>query len=46
MPSPTDELVTSVQGAPTRWEGGQVKDVGVHIITQTQIRILRAQCAR
>uniref|UniRef100_A0A3Q4I400 Bifunctional lysine-specific demethylase and histidyl-hydroxylase n=1 Tax=Neolamprologus brichardi TaxID=32507 RepID=A0A3Q4I400_NEOBR len=41
-----DELVTSVKGAPTRWEGGQVKDVGVHITTQTQIRILRAQCAR
>ncbi|XP_037541502.1 ribosomal oxygenase 1 [Nematolebias whitei] len=41
-----DELATSVQGAPARWEGGNVKDVGVQVTTQTQIRILRAGCAR
>lgn len=41
-----EELASSVLGAPTRWEGGRVKDVGVHITTQTQVRILRAGCAR
>ncbi|XP_041831983.1 ribosomal oxygenase 1 isoform X2 [Melanotaenia boesemani] len=41
-----DELMSSVQGAPARWEGGTIKDVGAHITTQTQIRILRAGCAR
>ncbi|KAM6915450.1 ribosomal oxygenase 1 [Xenentodon cancila] len=40
------EQASSVQGAPVRWEGGKVKDVGIHITTQTQIRILRAGCAR
>ncbi|XP_013875429.1 ribosomal oxygenase 1 [Austrofundulus limnaeus] len=40
------ELATSVQGAPTRWEEGQVKHVGVHVTTQTQVRMLRAGCAR
>ncbi|XP_017267249.1 ribosomal oxygenase 1 [Kryptolebias marmoratus] len=41
-----DELATSAQGAPARWEGGKVQDVGVQVTTQTQIRILRAGCAR
>lgn len=41
-----DELASTVQGAPARWEGGKVKDLGVHITTQTQVRILRAECAR
>lgn len=41
-----EELASSVLGAPTRWEDGRVKDVGVHITTQTQVRILRAGCAR
>uniref|UniRef100_A0A672GHK6 Bifunctional lysine-specific demethylase and histidyl-hydroxylase n=1 Tax=Salarias fasciatus TaxID=181472 RepID=A0A672GHK6_SALFA len=41
-----EELASSVRGAPTRWEDGRVKDVGVHITTQTQVRILRAGCAR
>uniref|UniRef100_A0A3Q2TDY8 Bifunctional lysine-specific demethylase and histidyl-hydroxylase n=1 Tax=Fundulus heteroclitus TaxID=8078 RepID=A0A3Q2TDY8_FUNHE len=41
-----DELATSVHGAPTRWAEGKVTDVGVHITTQTQIKILRAECAR
>ncbi|XP_047244298.1 ribosomal oxygenase 1 isoform X1 [Girardinichthys multiradiatus] len=41
-----DELATSVQGAPSRWADSEVKDVGVHITTQTQIRMLRAGCAR
>ncbi|XP_008395684.1 ribosomal oxygenase 1 isoform X2 [Poecilia reticulata] len=41
-----DELATSVHGAPARWENGKVKNVGVHITTQTKIRLLRAGCAR
>ncbi|KAM4528782.1 ribosomal oxygenase 1 [Fundulus diaphanus] len=41
-----DELATSVHGAPARWAEGKVTDVGVHITTQTQIKILRAECAR
>ncbi|KAK2856066.1 hypothetical protein Q5P01_004801 [Channa striata] len=41
-----EELSTSVQGAPTRWERGQVMDVGAHINSKTQVRILRAGCAR
>ncbi|XP_032441462.1 ribosomal oxygenase 1 isoform X1 [Xiphophorus hellerii] len=41
-----DELATSVQGAPARWENGKVKNVGVHITTQTKIKLLRAGCAR
>ncbi|XP_022073138.2 ribosomal oxygenase 1 isoform X2 [Acanthochromis polyacanthus] len=41
-----DELASSVQGAPARWENGQVKDVDIHITTQTQVRVLRAGCAR
>nr|XP_020459648.1 bifunctional lysine-specific demethylase and histidyl-hydroxylase NO66-like isoform X2 [Monopterus albus] len=41
-----DELASSVQGAPARWEDGQVIDVGAHINAQTQVRVLRAGCAR
>ncbi|KAM4712579.1 ribosomal oxygenase 1 isoform 2-T2 [Anableps anableps] len=41
-----DELATSVQGALTRWEDGNAKDVGVNITTQTCIKLLRAGCAR
>uniref|UniRef100_A0A3B3X598 Bifunctional lysine-specific demethylase and histidyl-hydroxylase n=1 Tax=Poecilia mexicana TaxID=48701 RepID=A0A3B3X598_9TELE len=41
-----DELATSVQGAPARWENGKVKNVGVHITTQTKIKLLRGGCAR
>lgn len=41
-----DELATSVKGAPARWERGRVMDVGVCITTQTQVRVLRAGCAR
>ncbi|KAM9355485.1 ribosomal oxygenase 1 isoform 2-T2 [Pholidichthys leucotaenia] len=41
-----DELLSSVLGAPARWEDGQVKDVSVHIAVQTKVRILRAGCAR
>ncbi|XP_015224469.1 PREDICTED: bifunctional lysine-specific demethylase and histidyl-hydroxylase NO66-like [Cyprinodon variegatus] len=41
-----NELATSVQGAATRWADGTVKDVGVLITTKTQIKIIRAMCAR
>ncbi|XP_040920422.1 ribosomal oxygenase 1 isoform X2 [Toxotes jaculatrix] len=41
-----EELASSVQGAPARWECGQVIDVGARISTQTRVRILRAGCAR
>ncbi|KAM9703613.1 ribosomal oxygenase 1 [Menidia menidia] len=41
-----DEYRTSVRGAPARWESGKVRNVGQHITSQTQIRILRAGCAR
>ncbi|XP_024146318.1 ribosomal oxygenase 1 isoform X2 [Oryzias melastigma] len=41
-----DELATSVQGAPVRWEDGRVKAMAPHITTQTQIKLLRAGCAR
>nr|XP_015803003.2 ribosomal oxygenase 1 [Nothobranchius furzeri] len=41
-----DELATSARGAPARWEDGKVKDVGTYMTTQTEIRILRAGCAR
>ncbi|XP_069017829.1 ribosomal oxygenase 1 isoform X2 [Embiotoca jacksoni] len=41
-----DELVSSVQGAPVRWECGQVKNMNVNITTQTRVRLLRAGCAR
>ncbi|XP_074540659.1 ribosomal oxygenase 1 [Halichoeres trimaculatus] len=41
-----EELASSVQGAPARWEQGQVKDAGAQITTQTQVRLLRAGCAR
>ncbi|XP_044025410.1 ribosomal oxygenase 1 [Siniperca chuatsi] len=41
-----EELASSVKGAPARWEHGQVVDVGVHITTQTRVRVLRAGCAR
>ncbi|XP_028295391.1 ribosomal oxygenase 1 isoform X2 [Gouania willdenowi] len=41
-----DELASSVQGAPARWEDGRVKGVGAQITTQTRVRILRAGCAR
>lgn len=46
MPSSTEELASSVQGAPARWERGQVMDVGAHIDTETRVRVLRAGCAR
>nr|XP_029131874.1 ribosomal oxygenase 1 isoform X2 [Labrus bergylta] len=41
-----EELASSVQGAPARWERGQVVDVGKQITTQTRVRLLRAGCAR
>ncbi|XP_034555883.1 ribosomal oxygenase 1 [Notolabrus celidotus] len=41
-----EELASSVQGAPARWERGQVKDVGAQITLQTRVRLLRAGCAR
>nr|XP_046229287.1 ribosomal oxygenase 1 [Scatophagus argus] len=41
-----EELGSSVRGARTRWERGQVKDVGAHITAQTRVRVLRAGCAR
>lgn len=41
-----EELASSVRGAPTRWECGQVIDVGTHITSQTRVRVLRAGCAR
>uniref|UniRef100_A0A7N6BTN2 Bifunctional lysine-specific demethylase and histidyl-hydroxylase n=1 Tax=Anabas testudineus TaxID=64144 RepID=A0A7N6BTN2_ANATE len=41
-----EELASSVQGAPARWECGQVMDVGAHINTETRVRVLRAGCAR
>lgn len=41
-----EELASSVQGAPARWEQGQVRDAGAQITTQTQVRLLRAGCAR
>lgn len=43
---PAEELASSVQGAPARWAGGEVKGVGMHITTKTQVRLLRAGCAR
>lgn len=46
MPSPSEELASSVKGARTRWEHGQVIDVGAHITTHTRVRVLRAGCAR
>lgn len=46
MPFSTEELASSVQGAPARWERGQVLDVGPHIDTETRVRVLRAGCAR
>lgn len=44
--SSADELASSVQGAPARWERGQVMDADARINTQTRVRILRAGCAR
>lgn len=41
-----DELASSVKGAPTRWERGQVVDAGTNITSQTRVRVLRAGCAR
>lgn len=41
-----EELVSSVQGAPARWECGQVMDAGAQITTETRVRVLRAGCAR
>lgn len=41
-----DELASSVKGAPTRWEHGQVVDAGTNITSQTRVRVLRAGCAR
>ncbi|XP_060907797.1 ribosomal oxygenase 1 [Labrus mixtus] len=41
-----EELASSVQGAPARWERGQVVDVGKQVTTQTRVRLLRAGCAR
>ncbi|XP_039981107.1 ribosomal oxygenase 1 isoform X2 [Xiphias gladius] len=41
-----EELATSVQGAPARWECGQVMGVGAGINIQTRVRVLRAGCAR
>ncbi|KAF3703005.1 Ribosomal oxygenase 1 Bifunctional lysine-specific demethylase and histidyl-hydroxylase NO66 [Channa argus] len=41
-----EEMASSVQGAPTRWEHGQVMDVGAQINSKTQVRVLRAGCAR
>ena len=46
MSSLAEELSSSVKGARTRWERGQVMDVGAHITTQTRVRVLRAGCAR
>uniref|UniRef100_A0A665WQ52 Bifunctional lysine-specific demethylase and histidyl-hydroxylase n=1 Tax=Echeneis naucrates TaxID=173247 RepID=A0A665WQ52_ECHNA len=41
-----EELASSVKGAPVRWERGRVMDVGGCITPQTQVRLLRAGCAR
>ncbi|KAM4600764.1 ribosomal oxygenase 1 isoform 1-T1 [Polymixia lowei] len=41
-----EEVATSVQGAPTRWEDGQVLNVGEHINSETRVRLMRAGCAR
>ncbi|XP_071323854.1 ribosomal oxygenase 1 [Trachinotus anak] len=41
-----EELACSVQGAPARWERGRPMDVGACITNQTQVRVLRAGCAR
>ncbi|XP_042246601.1 ribosomal oxygenase 1 [Thunnus thynnus] len=41
-----EELASSVQGAPARWERGKIMDVGAHITSQTRVRLLRAGCAR
>lgn len=46
IPSSTEELASSVQGAPARWESGQIMDVGAHINPETRVRLLRAGCAR
>lgn len=41
-----EELASSVQGAPARWENGEVLDAGAHINSQTRVRLLRSGCAR
>ncbi|XP_068198909.1 ribosomal oxygenase 1 isoform X2 [Antennarius striatus] len=42
----SEELASSVKGAPTRWEQGRATDVGSQITTQTRVRLLRAGFAR
>ncbi|XP_029902907.1 ribosomal oxygenase 1 isoform X2 [Myripristis murdjan] len=41
-----EELASSVQGAPARWENGEVLNAGARISSQTRVRLLRAGCAR
>ncbi|XP_071760454.1 ribosomal oxygenase 1 [Centroberyx gerrardi] len=41
-----EELYSSVQGAPARWDRGKALDVGAHVNSQTRVRLLRAGCAR
>ncbi|XP_053192943.1 ribosomal oxygenase 1 [Scomber japonicus] len=42
----SEELASSVQGAPVRWERGKVMDAGARITSQTRVRLIRAGCAR
>ncbi|XP_023662418.2 ribosomal oxygenase 1 [Paramormyrops kingsleyae] len=41
-----EEKACSVQGAPSRWEGGQAWEVKAHIKAQTKIRLIRDGIAR
>ncbi|KAM9798057.1 ribosomal oxygenase 1 [Neosynchiropus ocellatus] len=41
-----DEVSSSVYGAAARWENGRVKDLGSNITSKTEVRLLRAGCAR
>uniref|UniRef100_A0A667ZPQ2 Bifunctional lysine-specific demethylase and histidyl-hydroxylase n=1 Tax=Myripristis murdjan TaxID=586833 RepID=A0A667ZPQ2_9TELE len=36
-----EELASSVQGAPARWENGEVLNAGARISSQTRVRLLR-----
>ncbi|KAM6953932.1 ribosomal oxygenase 1 [Aplochiton taeniatus] len=41
-----EELASSVQGAPARWESGEAVNVAMPIRNQTRIRLIREGCAR
>ncbi|KAM9840001.1 ribosomal oxygenase 1 [Aulostomus maculatus] len=41
-----EELASSVQGAPVKWERGKVINADACITSQTRVRVLRDGCAR